>query len=690
MKGKRISNKKIIVETPQIEEEEDDIDNTSEQSPVDSDSYDEDEGEEDTNEEESVDNSDDNAENESDSDNGEEEEEDDEDFERQSSSDESGSSADEIDSDEDSVDLIKSAKLKKLEVSVRNYRDAKKTSSQPANLTDLLNTDDLSSDDEEATGSTIGRVPLHWYDAYDHIGYNIHGEKIVKRKGKDRIDQALANRDDPSSLRTVYDMYNDREVVLSERDLELIQRIQSGMYAHAEHDDTPDYIDYFSSIKEIMPLSARPEPKHKFLPSKWELLKVKKILKAMRDGTYKTIQQREDEKRAQGQSTLSMIWDDQDEDEIGNKRSQYHLPAPKIPLPGHAESYNPPPEYLLTGEEQREMEDQDPSDRQYNFIPTKYDCLRHVPGYTNFVKERFERCLDLYLCPRKLKLRLNIDPETLMPRLPKPRELKPYPNTLALQYLGHTKAVRSITVSPDGQYLVSGSDDGTVRLWEVDTCLCRSIWTFDEPVLQVAWNPNYNHHIVAVVTGKSVVLISTGTGDRDSAEITDSLLEATRDIAETIKEDTTDGDDEAAEADADEVDDGEGEEDEGDEEEEEGRSKKNKIKAKWIICTNKTKTLKHGFSTGPIVRLLLPNPVTQVAWHYKGDYFATLSPGSGATSVCIHQVRYRPVLPAHIPVTVTVVNCCIYTYITYDSYIRYFYVNYYICFTTHHIYYAML
>ena len=36
-----------------------------------------------------------------------------------------------------------------------------------------------------------------------------------------------------------------------------------------------------------------------------------------------------------------------------NKRYRHHLPAPKLPLPGHAESYNPPPEYLFTEEEVR-------------------------------------------------------------------------------------------------------------------------------------------------------------------------------------------------------------------------------------------------------------------------------------------------------------------------------------------------
>lgn len=409
------------------------------------------------------------------------------------------------------------------------------------NVPNLLHTDDLSSDDEEAEGNTIGRVPLHWYDAFDHIGYDVTGAKVMKRKGKDRVDLAIANDDDPEAKRTVYDMYNDKEVVLSKREIELIRRMQAGAFAHPEHDDTPDYVDYFSSQKEVMPLSARPEPKKKFLPSKWEMIRVRKIVKAMKEGRYKTLKDIENEKRQQDKPPVYMIWNDA-EDEIlaESKRNKYHLPAPKMPLPGHAESYNPPAEYLHTPEELKQLEELAPEDRPLNFLPKKHDCLRHVAGYKNFVKESFERCLDLYLCPRKVKMRLNIDPETLVPRLPKPRELKPFPNTLCLQYLGHKGAVRSLSVSPDGQYLVTGGADGTVRLWEVDTCLCRYVWDLGggsqetkadgtsatEGIVQVAWNPNSEHQVLAVALGTRLVLIVTGTADKDGAEVTESLLSA--------------------------------------------------------------------------------------------------------------------------------------------------------------------
>lgn len=44
-----------------------------------------------------------------------------------------------------------------------------------------------------------------------------------------------------------------------------------------------------------------------------------------------------------------------------------------------------------------------------------------------------------------------------MPKLPKPKDLQPFPVTLAVQYIGHTKAVRSLSPDPTGQWLLSGS-----------------------------------------------------------------------------------------------------------------------------------------------------------------------------------------------------------------------------------------
>ena len=228
----------------------------------------------------------------------------------------------------------------------------------PYEASRLLNTDDLSSDDDEDGGNlnSIGRVPLHWYDAYDHIGYNVAGKKILKRSnGKDKIDIAISNRDDPEFRRTIYDMYNDREIVLSEREFEILRRLQAGAFAHPEHNDTPDYSDYFSSILEVMPIYGNDEPKRRFEVSKWETKRINQIAKAMKEGKYITLEEkriaRKLEREGGDLGGTYLIWNDTEDEVLAEtKRHQFHLPAPKMPLPGHAESYNPPPEvmYLFT------------------------------------------------------------------------------------------------------------------------------------------------------------------------------------------------------------------------------------------------------------------------------------------------------------------------------------------------------
>lgn len=60
-------------------------------------------------------------------------------------------------------------------------------------------------------------------------------------------------------------------------------------------------------------------------------------------------------------------------------------------------------------------EQQEPDERKLNFVPQQYRCLRAVPAYSRFIHERFERCLDLYLCPRQRKMRVRAPPTPLPP-----------------------------------------------------------------------------------------------------------------------------------------------------------------------------------------------------------------------------------------------------------------------------------
>jgi ribosome biogenesis protein ERB1 len=68
-----------------------------------------------------------------------------------------------------------------------------------------------------------------------------------------------------------------------------------------------------------------------------------------------------------------------------------------------------------------------------------------------------------YLPSLLLLLQLTIQPEDLLPQLPNPKDLQPFPTVMSMVYEGHTDMVRSIAVEPKGQYMVSGSDDLTVK-----------------------------------------------------------------------------------------------------------------------------------------------------------------------------------------------------------------------------------
>jgi ribosome biogenesis protein ERB1 len=58
-----------------------------------------------------------------------------------------------------------------------------------------------------------------------------------------------------------------------------------------------------------------------------------------------------------------------------------HIAAPKLRLPEHLESYNPPREYLLDKEEEKAWKALDPEDRPHNFLPKLHESLRKVSAY---------------------------------------------------------------------------------------------------------------------------------------------------------------------------------------------------------------------------------------------------------------------------------------------------------------------
>ena len=184
----------------------------------------------------------------------------------------------------------------------------------------------------------------------------------------------------------------------------------------------------------------------------------------------KTLAEKEKE-REEKEREEERVWDIWEDDSVVTwkpRKMPKAIAAPKRDLPNHVESYNPPEEYLLDDKEREEYEKMDPEDRPYNFLPQKFESLRKVPLYQDLIREHFERCLDLYLCPRVLKKKVNIsDPQMLIPELPQPSDLKPFPTQLSIEYKFHKTCVRSISVSPCGNYLASGDEEGNVVIWHI-------------------------------------------------------------------------------------------------------------------------------------------------------------------------------------------------------------------------------
>lgn len=507
-----------------------------------------------------------------------------------------------------------------------------------------MHTDDLSSDDEDEDGTAnrIGKVPLHWYDDYEHIGYDAHGKKVAKSasaEGGDRVDQAIANADNQATGRfVVHDALNDKNIELSNRQLELIRRIQNGAYAHPEFDGNPDYIDYFSGVNpEISGLNAdRDLPKSKFQPSKFEKMQVDALLERLEKGyinmdylTGKIRDMNDARNKNKDPNQPFLLWTGAEEDELNMRKGPQHIAAPKLPPPGHAESYIPPDEYIPTEEEIKQWEELEVKDRPHGLlVPKKFPNLRSVGAYQHSVREAFERCLDLYLCPRVMKRRLNIDPESLVPKLPKASDLRPFPTAKCIEYKTpygdeeEAPVIRCITSSPDGHFMASGASDGFVRLWEVQTGRLLQSWDLSkaansveteaggseesntvQPVVTIQWNPNRLHHCLIAAVGKCAIVVATGTAGMHDAALTEALLVEAKQGGNVKNE-------KAAKA------------------------------VKWYPLSESGSKPVTSFSqsSGPICALRTRNEMACIRWHAKGDYFVTVSPKAANSAVLIHQL----------------------------------------------------
>ncbi|KAL9617992.1 MAG: hypothetical protein Q9160_007240 [Pyrenula sp. 1 TL-2023] len=367
---------------------------------------------------------------------------------------------------------------------------------------DPLDDSEQSEVDEEA--NTIGDIPLSFYEQYPHIGYNINGKRIMRPATGEALDALLDSIEVPKGFTGLTDPATGKPLELTQEELQLLRKVQQNEIPEEGYNPYEPTVEYFTSKTEIMPLSSAPEPKRRFLPSKHEAKRVMKIVRAIREG--RILPYKPPEERDQDDPDVQQydIW----ANEEARPDHAMNMPAPKLPPPTFDESYHPPPEYLPDKTEKKEWEETDPEDRDKDYLPTDHKSLRSVPGYASFVKEKFERCLDLYLAPRVRRSKLNIDPESLLPKLPSPEELKPFPTTCSKTFVGHSGRVRTCAFDPTGRYLATGSEDGSARVWEVEQS--RQVWsaTFgtDEAINAVRWHPGKDAFILSIAAGDDLHL----------------------------------------------------------------------------------------------------------------------------------------------------------------------------------------
>lgn len=453
--------------------------------------------------------------------------------------------------------------------------------------------------DEEDIRNTVGNIPMHWYDEYKHIGYDWDGKKILKPLKEDQLDNFLKRMEDPDFWRTVKDPQSGQDIVLSKTDIDLIRQINSRRLPDTSFNEYEPWIEWFSSEVEKMPISNVPESKQSFIPSKSERKIVGRLVHSIKMGYLKLKSERDKLKSNSKIPKFYMLWDT-DTDREQMRRIHDHVVAPKRDLPGHAESYNPPAEYMLDDREMKVWEKlkDEPHKRKLHFLPQKYKSLREVPAYSRYLRERFLRCLDLYLCPRAKRMKLTIEPEYLIPKLPSPKDLQPFPTLESLIYRGHSDIIRCVSIEPKGEYILTGSDDTTVKIWEIATTRCVKTIKTDDVVRSVAWCPNSKLLLIAIATGKRFILINPSIGDKLLIKNTDEILK------EMPKGDVIE-------------------------------SERIRTAVQWNIPDDQE------YNMG--IRIVINHfkEVKQVIWHSKGDYFAAVMPDAANRSVIIHHLSKR-------------------------------------------------
>ena len=96
--------------------------------------------------------------------------------------------------------------------------------------------------------------------------------------------------------------------------------------------------------------------------------------------------------------------------------------------------------------------------------------------------------------------------------------------TAGLAFRGHSAAITSVAYSSEGQYTLTGSDDGTARLWQITTGQEVRRFVVGGNVQAVAFSPDDRYALIGAGSMAQLWDIDTGEKVREFSGHTDSVL----------------------------------------------------------------------------------------------------------------------------------------------------------------------
>ena len=193
-----------------------------------------------------------------------------------------------------------------------------------------------------------------------------------------------------------------------------------------------------------------------------------------------------------------------------------------------------------------------------------------------------------------MKKKINVeDPNALIPDLPSPEDLKPFPTQVSIDFKFHETCVRTISISPNGLYLASGDESGNVVIWNTRTSKIMRKYSLPHKVIDnVAWCPSTESCLLLAANEDNVHVFAPGLYAQDINESTRNVLrQAKKEYVEDSKANV----------------------------------------CKWIF--------KNDHRGEPMITMEFKNVISKLVWHVKGDYFASMAHNVQMTSqVLIHSI----------------------------------------------------